>query len=274
MEKQVERVFVKVNQVWQKGEILSKEESILKIKTQGGLEFNIDETSPYVEKMRSPAQRFAYGEAKEKLEGAYISFDKLPENVQDALVKGEEHIHRSTYVNEGELKESVKAVQLMYSSQSGSKLDVQIKRNRPVTLAQATAYNHQFSKEEFEAMVNDGRSIVFNGVTKDGEMFPKLAYYEPKLNDIRTKTALSENTYFYGQQLTKQQADAMNKGEAVEISIATKKGRKTYSVTYSPRAERFITKSPEKANVKDLETKGAVVVGDEKKKKRHNVMSK
>ena len=63
-------------------------------------------------------------------------------------------------------------------------------------------------------------------------------------------------------------------GEAVEISIATKKGRKTYSVTYSPRAERFITKSPEKANVKDLETKGAVVVGDEKKKKRHNVMSK
>ena len=56
MEKQVERVFVKVNQGWQKGEILSKEESILKIKTQGGLEFNIDKTSPYVEKMRSPAR--------------------------------------------------------------------------------------------------------------------------------------------------------------------------------------------------------------------------
>ena len=111
-------------------------------------------------------------------------------------------------------------------------------------------------------------------LAKDGEMFPKLAYYEPKLNDIRTKTALSENTYFYGQQLTKQQADAMNKGEAVEISIATKKGRKTYNVTYSPRAERFITKSPEKTNVKELETKDAVVVGDEKKKKRHNVMSK
>jgi hypothetical protein len=274
MEKQVEKFFVKVNQVWQKGEIVSKNESILKIKTQDGLEFNIDQTSPYVEKMRFPAQRFAFAEAKEKMEGAYISFDKLPENIQDALVKGEEYIHRSTYVNEGQLKEIIKAVQLLYSSRNGSKLDVQIKRNEPVKLEQAKAFNHQFTKEEFESMVNNGKSIVFNGVTKDGELFPKLAYYEPRLNDIRTKSALTGNTYFYGQQLTAEQADALNKGESVKISIATKKGRKTYNVTYSPRAERFITKSPEKDKAKELEVKDAVVVGNEKKKNLPNVLSR
>lgn len=274
MERQLEKVFVKVNQVWQKGEIVSKDSNTLKINTSEYSEFSIDQNSKYVERIKSPAQKFAYNEAKQRLEGAYISFDKLPENIQDAIVKGEEYIHHSTYINKGELKENVKAIQLMYNQQTGSKLDVQIKRNKPVTLSDARAYNHQFTKEEFDTMVNKGDHIVFNGSTKDGELFLKLAYYEPKLNDIRTKTALSENTYFYGQKLSKEQAGTMNKGEATQITINTAKGVKTYMVTYSPRAERFITKSIEKENIKNLETKDVITVGDEKKKNQRNVMSK
>lgn len=274
MERQLEKVFVKVNQVWQKGEIISTDENTFKIKTLDYPGFSIDKNSKYVEAIKSPAQKFAYNEAKERLEGAYISFDKLPENIQDAIVKGEEHIHHSSYINQGKLKESVKAVQLLYNQQTGSKLDVQIKRNEPVTLSEAKAYNHQFTKEEFDSMVNKGEHIVFNGSTKDGELFSKLAYYEPKLNDIRTKTALSDNTYFYGQKLSKEQAATMNKGEATKITINTAKGIKTYMVTYSPRSERFITKSIGKESIKNLETKDAVTLGDVKKKNQRNVISK
>ena len=75
MEKQ--KVFVKLNQVWTKGEIIAQEGSSLRIKTAENLEFKIDESSPYFERAISPAQKFAMGDAKEKLEGAYISFNKL-----------------------------------------------------------------------------------------------------------------------------------------------------------------------------------------------------
>lgn len=273
MEKQVEKVFVKLNQVWLKGEIVSKDGSTLKVKTSGNVEFNIDESSPYVERMKSPAQKFAYRDAKEKLEGAYVSFDKLPENKQDAIVKGEEYIHQSSYIHEGEMKESVKAIQLMYDLQTGSKLDVQIKRKTPVTLQDAKAYNHEFTKEEFDLMVQKGKHIVFQGNTRDGELFSKLAYYEPKLNDIRTKSALTENTYFYGQKLTKDQAATMNKGEATEITINTTKGKKTYMVSYSPRAERFITKSLEKEKSKSMTADNAVAGKNVKKKSQRNAIS-
>jgi len=273
MEKQVEKVFVKLNQVWLKGEIVSKEGTTLKVKTSGNVEFKIDESSPYVERMKSPAQKFAYRDAKEKLEGAYVSFDKLPENKQDAIVKGEEYIHQSSYINGDEMKESVKAIQLMYDQQAGSKLNIQIKRNEPVKLPDAKAYNHQFTKEEFDVMVKEGKHIVFEGSTKDGELFSKLAYYEPKLNDIRTKSALTENTYFYGQKLTKDQAATMNKGEATEITINTTKGKKAYMVTYSPRAERFITKSLEKEKAKNMKVNDAVQPKSVKKKSQRNAIS-
>tara|TARA_R110002050_G_scaffold271612_3_gene415122 strand:+ start:14353 stop:15174 length:822 start_codon:yes stop_codon:yes gene_type:complete len=264
MEKDVQKVFVKINQVWQKGEIVSKDGTTLKVKTSENMEFNIDESSQYVEQIKNPAQKFAYGDAKEKLEGAYISFNKLPNNVQDAIVKGEEYMHSSSYVHEGELKENVRAVQLMYNRQTGSKLDVQIKRNEPVKLAEAIAYNYQFTKEEFDLMVKQGKQVVFQGSSKDGEVFSKLAYYEPKLNDIRTKSALSENNYFYGQKLTKEQATIMNKGESAQITINTKKGEKTYMVNYSPKSARFITKTFEKENVNDLKVQSMV---DNQKKK-------
>lgn len=268
MEKQ--KVFVKLNQVWKKGEIVSQEDSILQIKTTDNLEFKVDESSPYFERTVSPAQKFAMGDAKEKLEGAYISFNKLPRNVKESIVKGEEYIYASTYLNEGEVKESVKAVQLMYDRDLGSKLDVQIKRNKPVTLEEAKAYNHQFTQQEFNVMVKEGKQVLFQGSTTDGEVFNKLAYYEPKLNDIRTKTALSENTYFYGQKLTKNQATSMNKGEPVQITIDTSKGKKTYMVSYSPKAERFITKNMEMDKVKDLKVNSAKNVTAEKKKKQQS----
>ncbi len=268
MEKQ--KVFVKLNQVWTKGEIISQEESTLRIKTAENLEFKIDESSPYFERAISPAQKFALGDAKEKLEGAYISFNKLPRNVRESIVKGEEYIHSSTYLHEGEMKERVKAVQLMYDRDLGSKLDVQIKRNNPVTLEEAKAYNHQFTQQEFDAMVKEGKHVLFQGSTRDGEVFNKLAYYEPKLNDVRTKTALSENTYFYGQKLTKNQAESMNKGEPVQITIDTTKGKKTYMVSYSPKAERFITKIMEMDKVKDLKVNSANNKTAEKKKRQQS----
>ena len=273
MENQLDKVFVKVNQTWHKGEATPKNENTLKVNVPNYREFEIEKKSKFLEVQKFPAQKFAYGEVKERLEGAYISFDKLPENIQDSLVRGEEYLHQSTYVNDGALKESVKIVQMLYSQEMGSKLDVQIKRNEPVKLDQAKAYNHQFTKEEFDAMVKDGKTIAFTGSSVNGNTFPKLAYYEPKLNDIRTKSALSENTYFFGQKLTKPQAETMNKGMEVEITIETKKGPKTYMVSYSPRAERFVTKTLEKRHTKEMSVEGAMTVSAGKKKNKGQSMT-
>ena len=268
MEKQVEKVFVKINQVWQKGDAVALDNKMLKVKTQDNQVFEIEKESKYLELQKFPAQRYAMGEVKERLEGAYVSFDKLNENIQDALVRGEEYLHQSTYIKDGVIKENVKMVQMVYSPTLGSRLDVQIKRKESIQPEQARAYNHEFTKDEFSKMVDEGKFIAFEGHSTDGEVFTKLAYYEPKLNDIRTKPALSKNTYFYGHQLTQDQADCMNKGMETKITINTKKGQKTYMVTYSPKAERFITKSLEKAKVNELEIKGTVTVGSEKKKKQ------
>lgn len=267
MEKQVEKVFVKLNQTWQKGEAVAINDATYKVKTSDNQTFEVPKGSDFMEPQKFPAQRFAMGEAKERLEGAYISFEKLPENVQDAIVKGEEHLLRTAYIKDGKLNETVKMVQMVYSPTSGSRLDVQIKRKEPVTLDKAKAYNHQFTKAEFDKMVNDEKHIAFTGSTSDGEMFTKLAYYEPKVNDIRTKAALTANTYLFGQQLTQEQADNMNKGMETKITLRkTKRGPITYMVSYSPRAEKFITRSLEKAKLAELEVKEAVTVNSEKKK--------
>lgn len=268
VEKNIEKVFVKLNQVWQKGEAVSLNDKTFKVKTTDNQTFEIEKDSKYLEMQKFPAQRFAMGEAKERLEGAYISFDKLPENIQDSIVKGEEYLHQSAYPKDGVIKESIKMVQLVYSPNSGSRLDVQIKRRETVTLSQAKAYNHKFSESEFHKMVNDGKFVAFTGHATDGGSFTKLAYYEPRLNDIRIKPALTSNSWLLGQQLTQDQADALNNGKETKITIQkTKKGPLTYMVNYSPKAERFITKSIEKA--KEMVTKKEVVsVGNEKKKRQ------
>ena len=275
MEKQVEKVYVKLNQVWQKGDAVAVNDTTYKVKTPDNLTFEIEKGSKYLEKQKFPAQRFAMGEAKERLEGAYISFDKLSENVQDAIVKGEEYLHQSAYPKDGVIKESVKMIQMVYSSTSGSRLDVQIKRNEPVKLENAEAYQHQFTKEEYDNMVKEGKTIEFTGTSLSGEKFPKLAYYEPKVNDIRTKSALTSNTYLYGQKLTQEQATSINNGIETKITIEkTKKGPVTYMVTYSPRAERFITKSLEKAKAREVDKKeNMAVVGEKKKRQPNNAMS-
>jgi hypothetical protein len=267
MEKQVEKVFVKINQVWRKGTAVSEDGKTFKVKTNDNPTFEIEKGNKYLEFQKFPAQQFAVGDAKERLEGAYVSFDKLPENIQDAIIQGREYLHESSYINEGKMRESVKMAQMLYSPASGSKLDVQIRRNQPVKLEQAKAYNHQFTKEEFDNMVKNGETIAFTGSSMNGQTFTKLAYYEPKLNDIRTKSALTANTYFYGQQLTQKQADAINKGLEPKITIDTKKGKKTYLVSYSPRAEKFVTKSVMQSKMNKMEVKNAVTVGGEKKRK-------
>ena len=270
MENEVKKVFVKINQVWQKGTAVSQDTQTFKVQTNDTVSFDIKKDSNFLEFQKFPAQQFAVGDAKERLEGTYISFDKLPENIQDSIIQGREYLHSSSYIHEGKMRESVKMVQLLYSASSGSKLDVQIKRNEPVQLEEAKAYNHQFTKDEFDTMVNDGKTIAFTGKSSQGETFTKLAYYEPKLNDIRTKSALTANTYFYGQKLTKQQADAINKGLEPEVTIDTKNGKKTYLVSYSARAEKFVTKSIEQSKINKMAVKTSVAVDGQKKKRSIN----
>lgn len=265
----MERVFVKVNQKWQKGTVLSEKDGTVSVRTDEGQSFDIPRNSRWLETQQSPAQRFAYGDVKEQVEGQFISFDKLPENVKDNLVQGREYLHESTYVSEGQHKSNTKMVQMLYDRNLGPRLDVQYRRNEPVTLEKAWAYNHSFSPEEFERMVEKKEFILFRGSSNDGELFEKLAYYEPKLQDIRTKSALRTNTYIYGEKLNAEQAKALNQGQEVEMEIKTKgKGTKTYLVSYSPRKETFITKSVDMAKAKKID-----VVTDEKKKNRSRGVS-
>lgn len=267
METQIEKVFVKMNQVWLKGEAIPATENTYKVRVPNYPDFTIEKESEFLEHQKFPAQRFAIGDAKERLEGAYISFGKLPDNIQDAIIKGEEYLHSSSYIADGSLKHQVKMVQMVYQQNTGSKLDVQIKRNEPVPSGEAKAYNYQFTKEEFDQMKDHGKVISFTGTSTNGEQFTKLAYYEPRLNDIRTKSALSEKTYFYGKTLTKQQADALNNGEETEITIPTKRGEKTYLVSWSPKAERFITKSVEPSKLNNMKVTAETVHPDVKKKR-------
>lgn len=264
MEKQVEKVFVKVNQKWQRGTVISEKDGVVSVKTNEGQLFDLPRTSRWLETLKSQAQRYAYGDVKEQLEGQYISFDKLPENVQDNLVQGREYLHESTYISEGQLKDSTKMIQMVYDRNQGSRLDVQYRRNEPVTLDKAWAYNHSFSKDEFDRMVEKKEFVLFQGSTNDGEVFQKLAYYEPKLQDIRTKSALGPNTYFYGEKLTMEQANALNAGKELEMEIKSKaNGAKPYMVSYSPRKETFITKNVDMSKAMQMD-----VVTDEKKKTR------
>lgn len=259
-----EKVFVKVNQKWQKASVVSEKDGIVSVKTNEGQSFDLPRSSRWLEALKSPAQRYAYGDVKEQLEGQYISFDKLPENVQDNLVQGKEYLHESTYVSEGQLKDSSKMIQMVYDRNQGSRIDVQYRRNEPITLEKAMAYNHKFSAEEFKKMVEKKEFIVFQGSTNDGEVFQKLAYYEPKLQDIRTKSALSPNTYIYGEKLTLEQANALNSGKAIEMEIKSNAhGSKPYMVSYSPRKETFITKNVDVSKAMKME-----VVTDEKKNSR------
>jgi hypothetical protein len=273
MQKQEEnnilKVFVKINQVWKKGEAISADDKTFKVKTADKLTFEIKKNSKYLELQKSPEQKFAIGEAKERLEGAYISFDKLESNVQDTIVKGREYLISTAQPKDGVLQESVRMVQLVYSPTSGSRMDVQIKRKEPVKLVDAKAYQHQFTKEEYDTMVTDRKNVVFTGTALNGETFQKLAYYEPKLNDIRTKPAVSANMYALGQQLTKAEAETMNKGEEIKITIEkTKKGPLTYMVSWSPKTETFKYKSMEKAKANEVGTKELKTVGDLKKKQQ------
>ena len=263
MERQIsEKVFVKLNQKWQKGTITSEKDGMVSIKTNEGQVFDLPRTSKWLEPLESPAQRYAYGDVKEQLEGQYISFEKLPKNVRDSIVQGREYMHESTYVSEGQLKDSAKMIQMVYDRNQGSRLDVQYRRNEMVTQENAMAYNHKFTPKEFERMVEKKEFIVFQGTTNDGEIFQKLAYYEPRLQDIRTKPALTANTYIYGKQLTLEQANALNNGKELEMEITSKKnGTKPYMVSWSPRKETFITKNIDMKKALKMD-----VVTDEKKK--------
>src|SRR6056297_1283048 len=183
MENQAEKVYVKVNQKWQRATKTGEQDDKVSIATDDGQTFNLPKNSKYLEPIASKEQKFAYGDVKEQLEGHYISYAKLPESVRDNLAEGKEYFHESTYISEGELKEGAKMVQMVYDRNLGSRLDVQYRRDEAVTLDKAWAYNHAFSADEFERMIDKQEFVVFQGSTNDGEVFQKLAYYEPRVQD-------------------------------------------------------------------------------------------
>jgi len=265
MENQAEKVYVKVNQRWQRATVTGEQDGKASVVTNDGQSFNVPKNKKYYEPIKSLDQKFAYRDLEEQLKGHYISYDKLPKSVRDNLVEGKEHFYEGTYVSEGDLKESAKMIQMVYDRNLGSRLNVQFRRNEMVTLDKAWAYNHSFSADEFERMVDKKELVLFQGTTNDGEVFQKLAYYEPKVQDIRTKPALSTNTYFYGRTLTAKQADALNRGQELEMEIKSKvHGTKPYLVSWSPRRETFITKKV------DLEKAKKMEVTPDVKKKSHS----
>lgn len=268
MENQAEKVYVKVNQKWQRATVTGEQDGKLSVLTDDGQTCKVPNTKKWVEPIKSKDQKFAYKDLEEQLIGNYISYKKLLPNVRDLLTEGNEHFHESTYISENELKESAKMLQMVYDPNLGSRLDVQYRRNDKITLEEAKAYNHHFSADEFERLVDKKEFVLFQGSTNDGEVFQKLAYYEPKVRDIRTKPALSTNTYFYGRTLTAKQADALNRGQELEMEIKSKvHGTKPYLVSWSPRRETFITKKVNLEKAKKIE-----VTSDEKKKPRSRGM--
>lgn len=245
-----EKAFVKVNQSWQKATILEKDETQntlkLQLKDERIIEVNSD--TPFMEIINNPAQKYAKADVKDKLEGDYISYNKLPDNVIDAISKGKEYLHTGTYVNEGELKESVKMIQMRYDAAYGSRLHSQYKVHEAITRDNSKTYNHTFSKQEFDKMVKEDKYIEFDGISNDGEVFKRLAYYEPALNAIRTKPILTDKTYFLGKRFTQREAKKLNAGEQISVKRDTKKGVKTYLVSYNPKAENFGAKDQAKVN--------------------------
>ncbi|WP_086478219.1 hypothetical protein [Arenibacter amylolyticus] len=246
VENTVQRVFVYVNQVWQKGEAVSINDTTFKIKIHNHPPFEMPKNSIHVEARKTKDQQFAVADAKRRLEGAYISFEKLASNIQENIVEGKEALLTTTYIKDGKLKESVKMVQMLYHPTYGSKLDVQVKRTETVKWEEAIAYGYQFTKEEYHAMVQEGKTVLFTGNSLDGETFQKLAYFEPKLNNIRTKSTVSANMYVLGQQLTASQSEKLNQGQEVKITIKkTQKGPLTYRVRWNAKGQRFLYRNCE-----------------------------
>lgn len=267
MEQKTDRkVFIKQNQVWQKASVVSETDNQLSVQTKSGIQFEVDKNSPLFEELTTPGQKFAMADVKANVEGAYISFEKLPENIQQRLAEGKEYLYEGSFMKEGKLVEaSPKMIQMVYNYQKGSTLSTQIKRAKEVEVGEAKAYNHEFSKDELQKM-KEGKHILFQGVTNDGLVFDKIAYYEPKLNDVRTKPVLTENTYFYGKKLTDKQAAVLNNGGETEITIDTKDGKKTYQVGFNAKSESFSAKNLDKEKSKNIEVKSEKVQSNPKKK--------
>ena len=272
-EKNIIKVFVNLNQTWQVGQAIAVDDETFKVKTADGQVNTFNKDSEYLEVPKQEHRNHKYGfkEVQQRLEGAYISFKKLDPNVQNTIAMGKEYLLKTAYGKDGEAKESVRMVQMIYNPNTGSRLDVQIKRKETVKLEDANAYQYQFTKEEYNKLLKEGKTVLFTGTSLEGEKFQKLAYYEPRLNDIRTKSALSTNTMLYGQLLTQEQADAMNKGIETKITIRkTRKGPLTYMVSWSPKIEEFITKNLEKAKSQEVGKKELLTVDDLKKKQQPN----
>src|SRR6056297_4160805 len=102
MENQAEKVYVKVNQKWQRATKTGEQDDKVSIATDDGQTFNLPKNSKYLEPIASKEQKFAYGDVKEQLEGHYISYAKLPESVRDNLAEGKEYFHESTYIRSEE----------------------------------------------------------------------------------------------------------------------------------------------------------------------------
>lgn len=263
-----ERVFVNFNQTWQKAKITEKiSENNVKVELNSGKTLEIKIDSNYIEKLNSPGQKYALADVKQKLEGEYISFEKLPTSVKQSISEGKEYLHSTLNTNG---KEIVKLVQMKYSKRFGSILNVELKRNKELTLESAEAFNYKFSNEEFEKMKNNNEVICFEGCSTDGEVFKKFAFYDKRINSIRTKSLLNKKAYFLGKSLTDEEVDKLNNKERIEVVRNTKNGIKTYNISYNPRSENFNNHALTQEQSKSIGIVSEEVVKTQKKKSQAN----
>ncbi|MBB3125255.1 hypothetical protein FHS04_002799 [Mesoflavibacter sabulilitoris] len=266
------KVFVKINQKWESGTMISADENQIQVNHNSGTNtIKTEDVDKLIDIPFSKDQVFALKDVKEKLEGEYRSFNKLGSSDQEALAKGKEvfiTITKEAKVENSETKE-LKPVgvmlQLRYSQSKGSELHQQYARKSELSLEDVKAYNYQFTQKEFDTMKHDKKPVLFQGVdSNSGEVFDKVAYFDTKLNDIRTKSPVKN---FYGTKLDEKQYKAINSGESVEIEY-TKKGDKTptkYTINHNFKTDTTYSKKVNE-KVKDMTVNDAKEVNAQKKK--------
>ena len=69
MEKQAEKVFVKVNQRWQRATVTGEKDGKVSVMTNDGQSFKLTRDKKWFEPIESKDQKFAYRDVREQLEG-------------------------------------------------------------------------------------------------------------------------------------------------------------------------------------------------------------
>lgn len=266
-----ETVFVDMGGSYLKAKVKEVQKDDLVLELRDGTKFLNPNDKASLEKQVRQDQRFAFADIKRKLLGAYVSWDKLSEVDRNDLASGKEVLYKNRYLKKVEgsdikiPKEIAKVLHLTFDGQNNATvLKVHNRNEKELKLEEREYFHHKFSKEEIKKL-EAGETIIFEGNSNDGEVFKKAAYIDRDLNDLRIKGVLTDKTVFYGQNLTAQQADVINKGGNVEITIDTSKGKKTYEVGFDFKRNSFTTKGLDKEKINNINTSFKPIIADEKK---------